>query len=260
MFMIFIIVINLGVNLLFKYKGSAKFLNIFISNCLGNNLESYNFNKTWEYLFFKDSLGYDLDNDEVNTNRNIKEYLGSDLVYIFNTFQTDKYKSSNEENYNVLSVVVQASLILEEYLKDRGIKCIIDLDNKEIGYQNVREVIENNLKNYKNIKYIIDIGISNDNDMSQEIEKEKYAKIRFKVSKNNSNYEANLKFAKALEEKIEAYNLSGGVVIVSEDINQDLKDNMMMLEVGSHENTIEEVNRTLKILAKVLGDYIKDGE
>ena len=38
--------------------------------------------------------------------------------------------------------------------------------------------------------------------------------------------------------------------------NQDFSDKVMLIQVGGKENTIDEVNRTLEILAEVLSEYM----
>ena len=42
--------------------------------------------------------------------------------------------------------------------------------------------------------------------------------------------------------------------------NQDLSPHAILLEVGGVDNTLEEINNTLYVIAKVLYDYINNGE
>ena len=39
--------------------------------------------------------------------------------------------------------------------------------------------------------------------------------------------------------------------------NQDLSKNAILIEIGGVDNTLEEVNNTLSIVAKCLNEYIK---
>ena len=42
--------------------------------------------------------------------------------------------------------------------------------------------------------------------------------------------------------------------------NQDLKENVILIEIGGNENNIEEVNNTLDLVAHVIGEYINEKE
>ena len=43
----------------------------------------------------------------------------------------------------------------------------------------------------------------------------------------------------------------------NEVFNQDISKNAILLEVGGVDNTIEEINNTLSVIAKVLNEYIQ---
>ena len=40
--------------------------------------------------------------------------------------------------------------------------------------------------------------------------------------------------------------------------NQDLSNKMILIEVGSNTNNIEEVTNTLEILSEIIGEYINE--
>ena len=40
--------------------------------------------------------------------------------------------------------------------------------------------------------------------------------------------------------------------------NQDLKGNVILIEIGGNENNIEEINNTLDIMALVIGEYLNE--
>ena len=98
-----------------------------------------------------------------------------------------------------------------------------------------------------------------------EIDGVKYARVMFIVGLEHNNYDANLKLANTLNEKINEINssLSRGVMKkqgkgVNGIYNQDFSPNGFLIEVGGQYNSIDEVNNTLKVLAKVLFSYISE--
>ena len=89
----------------------------------------------------------------------------------------------------------------------------------------------------------------------------------FVVGLEHDNYEENLTLAKTLNEKIKkiAPTLSRGVLEkkgpgVNGIYNQDFNKNTILIEVGGQYNYIEEVNNTLKIMAKVIYEYLENEE
>ena len=42
--------------------------------------------------------------------------------------------------------------------------------------------------------------------------------------------------------------------------NQDLNSNVILIEMGGHENNIDEVNNTLDLVALAIGEYLNEKE
>ena len=83
----------------------------------------------------------------------------------------------------------------------------------------------------------------------------------FVLAKKNKNYKENEKFVKNLNSRInkKVKNLSRGIMNRTDVIfNQDLSSHAILLEVGGVDNTIEEVNNTLEVIANVLKEYINE--
>ena len=81
------------------------------------------------------------------------------------------------------------------------------------------------------------------------------------LAKKNKNYKENEKFVKNLNSRInkKVKNLSRGIMNRTDVIfNQDLSSHAILLEVGGVDNTIEEVNNTLEVIANVLKEYINE--
>ena len=212
----------------------------------------------------------DDDNNEVKSN--------TPVVYIFNTHQTEGYNSNFLEAFNINNTVYLASHILGEYLSDLGVATIVE-ENSIIdvlntngwkygySYKASRILLENAYKKNPSLDFFIDLhrdAASYDRTVT-EIDGKKYAKILFVVGLEHENYEPNLQLAKKLNEKIKkiAPTLSRGVLEkkgpgVNGKYNQDFNKNTILIEVGGQYNYIEEVNNTLKIIAKVIYEYLED--
>lgn len=218
--------------------------------------------------------------DEINFEKSVSNNGVNDeiLVYIYNTHQEEKYTSNYKEPYSITSSVLIASKILKEYLKEYGINSLVEEDsvadklhslNWKYGYSYrvSRMFMENAFKNNPTIRYFIDLhrDSSNYEKTTIEIDGEKYARLLFVVGLDHGSYEPNLKLAQKLRTMIDDYNpnLCRGIMKksgkgVNGIYNQDFNENVMLIEVGGQYNSINEVNNTLKVLAKILVDYIKD--
>lgn len=217
-------------------------------------------------------------NNKVLVTENINNYNNSPLIYIYNTHQTEKYKSDYLENYNISSTVLVASKILKEYLTELGFNVIVEENdvaatlnslNWKYGYSYKvsRMFLENTYKENPSLVYFIDLHRDSSvyEKTTAEIDGEKYAKILFVVGLDHNDYEKNLQFAEDLSAILKKYNekLYRGITKksgkgVNGIYNQDFSENTMLIEVGGQYNNISEVNNTLKIFAQVLRDYIKE--
>lgn len=213
-----------------------------------------------------------------NNEKNDNTISNKPLIYIYNTHQTEKYKSDYLENYNISSTVLVAAKILKEYLTDLGFNVIVEEEdvattlhslNWKYGssYKVSRMFLENTYKENPSLVYFIDLhrDSSKYEKTTTEIDGEKYAKILFVVGLDHENYEPNLKLVEDLSVILKKYNenLYRGITKksgkgVNGIYNQDFNKNTMLIEVGGQYNNISEVNNTLKIFAQVLKDYIKE--
>ncbi|AWE08109.1 stage II sporulation protein P [Lysinibacillus sp. 2017] len=88
---------------------------------------------------------------------------------------------------------------------------------------------------------------------------ERFAKIAFVVGAKHAGYEANLTYATALSEQLNRMmpGISRGVIKkegegVNGVYNQDLSPKMVLIELGGIDNTKEEIERTMAILAQAI--------
>ena len=199
-------------------------------------------------------------------------------VYIYNSHQTESYKSDFAESFNINNTVYLASHILKEYLEDLGIGVMVEENNivdilnangwkYASSYKASRILLEQAKKNTPSLTFFIDLhrdSASYERTMT-EIDGKKYAKIMFVVGLKHENYAPNLELANILNEKLKAIDSSLSRGVLKKDnagangiYNQDFDPNTILIEVGGEYNYIEEVNNTLKLFADILYDYLRE--
>lgn len=207
---------------------------------------------------------------------NIKEENNKKkIIYIYNTHESEKYSSPFTSDYSITPDVKLASYILKDYLNDLGIESHVEkgsiseylkkhkLDYKG-SYEASRYYMENELKN-NDYKILIDLhrdSVSHKYTLYEKDNK-KYAKVMFVLAMKNKNYKENEKFVNYLDNKINKKykGLSRGIMKRKDVIfNQDKSPNAILIELGGVDNTLEEINNTLEVLASVLNEYIIEEE
>lgn len=271
MIIVLVIFINLGVNIFYKIFNKEKILKSIVLNSYGN---IFYVKDNKNNLLYKNIYGFPFNND-TKVNSTIDN---EPLIYLYNTFQTDKYVNTYYSTYSINPMVTQASLILQENLKKLNINSIVETESvaktlKEnnidytLSYKGSRILMEKAKNNNKSLEYFLDIDLSEDKRdvTTYESDKGDFAKVLFIVGTDYDSFEENKRFASILNEKLESINknISRGVSLRGGTgfhgvYNQDFSTNALRIFIGGKENTIDEVNRTLKIFAKVLADYIME--
>ena len=199
-------------------------------------------------------------------------------VYIYNTHQSEAYQGNALEGYNISPGVMMASYILQDKLAKQNIKADVMEDNI-IDYLNLnnmkynksyiasRKFLEDALNKYKEYKLIIDLhrdALPKDKS-TVIINNKSCAKISFVIGTDHDNYEKNLKIANTINDKLKQKypTLTRGVITKGGQgsngiYNQDLNQNIILIEIGAQENTIDEVLNTIELLAPIIGEYINE--
>ena len=197
-------------------------------------------------------------------------------VYIYNTHQTESYQGNALEGYSIKPGVMMASYILQERLARENIKSLVMEDNIS-DYLNLnnmkynksyiasRKFLTEALEKYNEYKLIIDLhrdSISKDKS-TVIINNKSCAKISFVVGEDHDNYEKNLKTATKLNDSIKQKypTLTRNILVkggkgTNGIYNQDLSENIVLIEIGSQENTIDEVLNTIELLTPIIKDYV----
>jgi len=147
---------------------------------------------------------------------------------------------------------------MSEYLKKNN----LTYNN---SYDASRFYINERKNEYPSIKYFIDLHRDSvgRNVTTATIDGKTYAKVLFVVGLDNANYEPNLLLAQRINDKL-GKQLSRGIlkketVKKKSFYNQDINGNIVLLEIGGVDNTIEEVNNTLQVIAKIYFDLLSEG-
>lgn len=191
------------------------------------------------------------------------------LVYIYNTHQ--------KEAYNNGKTVLDASYLMKQELSKYNIDTLVEesditefmkVNNLSYNYSYyaskfyVKDALSKN-----KLDLIIDLhrDAVSKNVSTVQIENKKYAKVLFVIGGENKNYKKNYSLAQELNNLIAGKypTLTRGIVVktgnnVNGIYNQDLADNIILLEVGGHNNSFDEVNNTIIVIAQIIGDYINE--
>jgi len=96
-------------------------------------------------------------------------------------------------------------------------------------------------------------------------ENEAYGKLYFVVGEDHPNYKSNQSLAQNLSAQLNELvpGISRGVIGKKGDhvdgiYNQDLAKNLILIELGGIENTEEEINRTISLLAKAISIVLQN--
>jgi len=201
-------------------------------------------------------------------------------IYLYNTHQLENYNNENLSIYNITPNVLMASYILKEKLNNLGISTIVEDTNiteflqvnnwnYASSYKASRLLILDKKSKYQSLEYFIDI---HRDSVGKEYTKvtigdKTYAKVMFVVGLEHDNYEQNLKTANTLNDIItkKYKNLSRGIYKkqgkgVDGIYNQDISKNVILIEVGGVDNTIEEVFNTLNVLSESIKEMVNSNE
>ena len=214
----------------------------------------------------------------INTKETIKIEDNPPLIYLYNSHQTEEYKSSTYAEFSVYPTVVMNDYILEDIFNKNGYKTIVEEKSiKEIlnnnnwnynySYKASRVLLEESIIKHPSLKYFIDI---HRDSLSKEkttisINNKEYAKVIFLIGLENPNYQENLSFTEKINNKMnELYpGLSKGIYKkggpgVNGVYNQDFSKYTILIEVGGYENTTNEVLNTAIAFSKCFMEVINE--
>lgn len=196
------------------------------------------------------------------TTTHVKKQLNGKSIYIYNTHQGEEYATKS---------VKEGSRYLMQLLENRGYEVDYETTDFElyktknhIDYAKSYSVSQKYLTQAveKHGKYDLVIDFHRDsikkNLSTITVDHKNYAKLMFVVGKGSSHYSAVNKRCEKLADMLNGKipKICRGVYLKQSHYNQGVTDNMVLIEVGANENTYEEVQNSLNILAMVLDEYL----
>lgn len=209
-----------------------------------------------------------------------EETSSKPIIYIYNSHQTEEYKTSTILDYSIKPTVTINNYILEEiftsnnlptYVEEQSIKEILNQNswNYTYSYAASRTLLEQRKEEYPTLKYFIDVH--RDSLIKEKttitIDGKEYARLLFLIGLENPNYEQNLAFTEKINNKLnEKYpSLSKGIykkggVGVNGIYNQDFSEYTILLEVGGYQNTPIEILNSMLAFAECFMEVITSNE
>jgi stage II sporulation protein P len=191
------------------------------------------------------------------------------------------YHSHTRENYNPLNVKEQnysynfnigVSKVGDELKRELeskyGITVIHDTTAYDVptlngGYTRSRKTVESNLKKYPSLKLIIDLhrDSAGRSAATAKINNVYYSRVMFVIASGNKKKAASIAIANKINNKFkELYpSFSRGLFYSSKYAvyNQDLSPNLVLIEIGGPENSLDESIRSSKLVARVISEVLK---
>lgn len=204
-------------------------------------------------------------------------------ILIYHTHATEAYNPQDLKGQNYTTDLSKTTVKIGEELKKEleekyGIatihdKTLHDIPKREGAYAKSRPTVQKYIKQSPNLKIIVDLhrdGFDSSKGIdaykafvkktTAVINGEKYSRPMLVLGKKNKNLKQSEAFANKINSEIEKLypNFSRGILYKEKAVfNLDLSPNMVLLEIGSNGNTVEESLRTIDIVAKVLANSIK---
>lgn len=231
------------------------------------NLKKVNLNS--EKILLSLGLNYKDKAKKVSSDKTKDEQVFKEIeiikprIYIYNTHQTEEYKDGDVyEAAKYLSEILNKK-DFEVVVEDTNIKKALEAHNYKYGdsYKITRELLTKNI-NDKTILYIDLHRDSSSYDVSTvDVNGTKMARMMFVVGGKHETYTRNYQVCDELNKRLKNKNnkISRGIYVrESSSYNQDLNSNVLLIEVGGPHNSMDEVKRSLTILADVILEYAGD--
>jgi len=213
-------------------------------------------------LPFQRVYSENVENVVASLNTDIKKQSNGKSIYIYNTHQGEQYATQS---------VKEGSRYLMQLLQQRGYEVDYETTDFELyktknkidyaySYTVSKKYLNNALDEHGEYDLVIDFHRDSVDKAYTTLtyDGKDYAKLMFVVGKGSGNYEdVNAcceKLSDMLNKKIP--KISRGVYLKQSHYNQGVTKNMVLIEVGAHENTYEEVQNSLNILAMVIDEYL----
>lgn len=192
-------------------------------------------------------------------------------ILLYHTHNAETYKPTDGaskregENGGVATAAEMLKNALEQKygLKTFHSKVLHDYPNWNRSYINSLATVKDLLASNPKVQAVFDVhrdaGFTSKEPTTTEINGKKAAKIMIVVGANHENWQSNLTFAQALEDK--SNELYPGLVrsiriVQANRYNQQAHPHSLILEIGSDLNTQEEANYAMECFAQVIAEVL----
>ena len=217
----------------------------------------------------------------------LKDGQDEPVVLIYHTHATESFEEFDSEIYdkrgtwrsrdNSKNITSVGDEICKE-LDRAGIPYIHDKTHHDYpsynqSYDRSKETVETYLKKYPSIKIAIDVhrdAVCRGESIVKpvaNIDGEKTAQLMICIGcdgKDNSvpSWESNLRLGAELQKRLSAEyeTLARPLLLLYRKYNQDLTNGSMLVEIGSHGNTLEEAKKSGRLFGRCLAQMLLDFE
>ncbi len=190
------------------------------------------------------------------------------LILIYHTHTTESFVPFSGEAFstNLEKTVVVLGEYLKEILEKKyGIPVlhyceVFDIPRRS-AYEKARPAVEKIIAEHPGIQVVLDVhrdGVSR-NTTTVSVNGSETGRVLFVLGSNHKDWNNNLRFALFLQEALEEISpgLSRGIRKQPFTYNQHLHHRSLIVEIGGHENSMEEVKRTIPYLAGALAAVLQ---
>lgn len=197
-------------------------------------------------------------------------------VFIYHTHTTESFigglegsncsYDSTDKTKNICAV---GDVITNELEKNYGILVLHDTTfHNRIKYKHSylksEATVDKYLKKYGDFKLIIDLhrdSIENKRAVTTQMNGEKVAKFMFVMSRGNPHFDKNMKVVNSMlniSNKLFPGFCRGALCYNhgTRNFNQTKSNNSILIELGSHVNSLDEAKRSGKYIARIIAEYL----
>jgi len=191
------------------------------------------------------------------------------LIFIYHTHNSESFVPESGQPHvynNPEQTIVRVGLVLAQELEQLGASVIHSAEDHvrqafDQSYTRSLQTLQRMLREYPQIDFVFDVhrdGLPR-TLTTTTIAGRSVARIKIVVGRNEAlghlNWRKNYAFALALQQSLEGVhaNFSRGILLREHGrFNQHLHPQTLLIEIGGHENTMEEVLRATRLLAQAI--------
>ena len=205
-------------------------------------------------------------------------------VLIMHTHATESFEPYDTDTYDTRHTwrttdntqnIVAAGEVMAEAIRSYGIEVLHDETQHDYpsyngSYERSAVTVQDYLEKYPSIKVVLDIhrdAVQRDTTLVKpvtEIDGRKAAQLMIIAGCDDGtmdmpNWSKNFRFAAGMQDTIESRypSLTRPVFFCYRKYNQDLTTGSLLIEIGSHGNTLEEVLYTAQLAGDAIGSYLQ---